>query len=250
MLIPVNSSAWNQTQALNDYLTSSSSDTSRARRAPTDAAMTLSTASSSEKRSKKRKPASSSRRRTLPFSEEANSPALAWKMCQTEPGLRLSHLSWIHLWAVTSQYSASLPLSTSTVKLLNCVEVILPLFYPPFILQRHAATVPQCKKPLLLKSEPIFWVHPVLPHHPSQNHHVSSSLLPVPLGGMLALPPKVRWKCRNVRHRSIHFAFCSWHIALWVGLVLSHLLQKMHIMKLAQTTGVKGSMPRIGLSEK
>jgi len=39
--------------------------------------MTLSTASSREKRSKKRNPASRSRCRTLPFKEEANSPALA-----------------------------------------------------------------------------------------------------------------------------------------------------------------------------
>lgn len=34
------------------------------------------------------------------------------------------------------------------------------------------------------------------------------------------------------------------------GLVHSHLLQNKHIMKLAQTTGVRGSLPRIGLSQK
>lgn len=100
ILIPVNSSAWNQTQSLNDHLTSSSSDTSRARRAPAAAAMTLSTASSSEKRSKKRNPASSSRCTTLPFKEEANSPALAWKVWNTEPVLKLSHHSACLLFTV------------------------------------------------------------------------------------------------------------------------------------------------------
>lgn len=130
----------NQTQALSGDLTSSSSDTSRARRAPTDAAMTFSTASSSEKRSKKRKPASSSRRRTLPFNEEANSPALAWKVPDRARVKALSS-QWMHLWAVTSQHFVSLPLSTSTVKLLNCVKVILPIVYPPFILQKNTIAV-------------------------------------------------------------------------------------------------------------
>lgn len=98
ILIPVYSSSRNQTQSLNYHLTSSSSDTSRARRAPTAAAMTLSTVSSREKRSKKRNPASSSRRRMLPFKEEANSPALAWKAWHTEPMLKLSHLNILHVW--------------------------------------------------------------------------------------------------------------------------------------------------------
>lgn len=148
--IPVSSSARNQTQAVNDYLTSSSSDTSRAWRAPTDAAMTFSTASSSEKRSKKRKPASSSRRRTLPFSEEANSPALA---CKVPDRARVK--------AVSSQLDTSLSCHISTFCIFasfhfDCKAAKLCGGYFSFILSFIHSTVPLCKKPFFLKSPLIF----------------------------------------------------------------------------------------------
>lgn len=72
--------------------------------------------------------------------------------------------------------------------------------YSSFILSSIHSTEEQnysslVQETLLLKSAPIFWLQHLLPHHPPQNHHVFSSLPPVSLGGMLALPPKVRWKC-------------------------------------------------------
>lgn len=181
----------NQTQALSGDLTSSSSDTSRARRAPTDAAMTFSTASSSEKRSKKRKPASSNRRRTLPFNEEANSPALAWKVPDRA-----------RVKAVSSQLDTSLGCHISTFCIFAsfhfyCKAAELCEGYSSYSLSSiHSTEEHNCSFLMqeILLSKVCTHLLTSLCSVPSPFSKPPSSFfsIPVPLEGMLALPPKVR----------------------------------------------------------
>lgn len=206
--------------------------------------MTFSTASSREKRSKNRKPASSSRRTTLPFNEEANSPALACKVpdrarlktvsSQLDTPLRC-HISTLCIFASFHFYCNTAKLCGYSSYILSSIHSTEEHNYNSLVQETLLSKVcthlltSSCSVPSPFSKPPCFFFS-----------------VPVPSGECLHFPQKLGGNM----HRSIHFVFSSWHIALWVGLALSHLLQKMHIMKLAQTTGVKGSMPRIGLSQK
>lgn len=153
--------------------------------------MTFSTASSSEKRSKKRKPASSSRRRTLPFNEEANSPALAWKVPDRA-----------RVKAVSSQLDTSLVSHISTFYIFvsfhfYCKAAKLCGGYSSYILSSiHSTEEHNCSS---LVQETL--LSKVCTHLLSSSCSAPSPFskpscfffsVPVPLGGMLALPPKVR----------------------------------------------------------